>query len=159
MKYSIFVVKQILFYFDWNNPFFSSNRFCALEFFSLHIFTIEFALKILPITKSALKFFNQPSLFFKNFQFLAHTWYPSRCYEATGQKPELTGIIKLGFMNKYEDGREDCLASCRIYGMTACEWDVDDGECWAHTKEVVFGETSRVTFCYRFNQDKPVAGK
>ena len=97
-------------------------------------------------------------LFCKNFQFLAHTWYPSRCYEATGQKPELTGVIKLGFMNKYEDGREDCLASCRIYGMTACEWDVDDGECWAHTKEVVFGETSRVTFCYRFNQDKPVAG-
>ena len=61
-------------------------------------------------------------------------------------------------MNKYEDGREDCLASCRIYGMTACEWDIDDGECWAHTKKVVFGETSRVTFCYIFNQDKPVHG-
>ena len=45
---------------------------------------------------------------------------------------------------------EDCLTSCRIYGLTACEFDKDDGQCWAYTKDVAVEKGEIFTFCYKF---------
>ena len=66
--------------------------------------------------------------------FVGNNWVSGQCAPRSGN-----GIIKLGFF-KYNEGMEDCLTSCRIYGLTACEFDKDDGECWAYTKDVAIGK-------------------
>ena len=41
-------------------------------------------------------------------------------------------MIKLGKIGK----KRDCLASCKTFSVTACEWKKDGGECTAHTDDV-----------------------
>ena len=61
---------------------------------------------------------------------------------------------------KGANGKEDCLRGCRTYGLTGCEWDKDDGECWAYIKDIIVGGKSSNTLCYRFNNDEqPYLGK
>ena len=79
--------------------------------------------------------------------FVGNNWVHGRC------APTRNGIVKLGYF-KYNEGMEDCLASCRIYGLTACEFDEDDGQCWAYTKYVAVEKGEPFTFCYKF-KDKP----
>jgi hypothetical protein len=75
--------------------------------------------------------------------FVGNNWVPGRCGNGGN------GVIKLGFF-KYNEGMEDCLNSCRIFGLTACEFDKDDGECWAYSNDVAIGKGKPVTFCYKF---------
>ena len=52
------------------------------------------------------------------------------------------------------------MRGCRTYGLTGCEWDKDDGECWAYIKDIRVGGKSSNTLCYRFNIDEqPYLGK
>ena len=75
--------------------------------------------------------------------FVGNNWVRGRCGNGGN------GVIKLGFF-KYNEGMEDCLNSCRIFGLTACEFDKDDGECWAYSNDVAIGKGKPVTFCYKF---------
>ena len=89
---------------------------------------------------------------------LGNNWYESRCYDKAGKHSKY-GSLQLGFMTG-TTGKELCLAACRTYSLTACEWDQDDGECWAYVKEVTVGGKSTNTLCYRFNnEDQPYVGR
>ena len=82
-----------------------------------------------------------------SFSFVGNNWVHSHCNGPSGEEPQVNGVIKLGFITD----REDCLASCRTYGQTACEWKSDDGECSAHTEYVVPGYAAVTSYCYIFN--------
>ena len=49
-------------------------------------------------------------------------------------------------------GKENCLAVCRKFGLTGCEWDFAAGDCYAHMKSVSIGNDYRSSFCYKFNK-------
>ena len=61
--------------------------------------------------------------------------------------------------------QDECLKGCRIHGCTACEWDQDDGECWAYIKKIRTSPgPSSNTLCHMFQHpeyelENPKIGK
>ena len=55
-------------------------------------------------------------------------------------------------------GKEDCLAVCRIFALTGCEWITATGECLAHLEKVSVGKSYKSSHCYTFNSN-PSLGK
>ena len=87
-----------------------------------------------------------------------NTWERFECLdenkkEAIKSKESLTLGTFVG-----THGKEDCLAVCRIFGLTGCEWNTITGQCHAHMKKVTIGTAYKKTYCYTFNSN-PTLGE
>ena len=51
-------------------------------------------------------------------------------------------------------GKEDCLVVCKIFGLTACEWNTFTGECYAYMKKFSVGDAYSNSYCYTFNDQR-----
>ena len=49
-------------------------------------------------------------------------------------------------------GKEDCLAVCRLFALTGCEWITNTGrDCYAFFINISVGKIYETSYCYIFN--------
>ena len=49
------------------------------------------------------------------------------------------------------NGKEDCHAVCKIFGLTGCEWKEQTGECFAYFENISIGNDHKYSWCYTFD--------
>ena len=67
-----------------------------------------------------------------------------------------SGVVKINSLDGNTlDRQEKCLDQCRsVTGVTGCEviWAQDNRGCYAHTEEVVSGNSADKHFCWVFSK-------
>ena len=63
----------------------------------------------------------------------------------------------------YHDGISRCLAACRVFALTGCEWGEQDEICWAILRGLVSQDSNKTSasfsYCYNFEDEHPIIGK
>ena len=51
------------------------------------------------------------------------------------------------------NGKEDCHAVCRTFGLTGCEWNKGNGDCFAYFENISIGNRRDKSWCYLFDSN------
>ena len=95
---------------------------------------------------------------------VTNNWKRSKCFHKSKLIHYTSGVKKLGHFGGEDmngrkvDGKEPCLEVCLIFALTGCQWDEDDGGCFAYNNEVTTTPDVTPSFCYLFDGSHGTVG-